>query len=106
MNRRGANGTHNGEVRRLGIRDRRMVNDPYDSQRENEFITSRRISIDIHEKENEVRRKVFSKVLNEGKQKASMRPSNGVIVRKGWRTKFITILRNLKPFAKPEYEVF
>ena len=83
-----------------------MANDLHDSQRENEFITGRCISIDIHEKENEVRRKVYSKVLNEGKQKASMRPGNGVIVRKGWRTKFITILRNLETFAKPEYEVF
>ena len=106
MNRRRANGIYDDEVRRLGIRDRRMANDPHDNQRENEFITGRRISIDIHEKENEVRRKVYSKVLNEGKQKASMRPGNRVIVRKGWRTKFITILRNLGPFAKPEYEVF
>ena len=83
-----------------------MVYDPRDSRRKYKLITNRRIPINIHVRENKVRREVYSKVLNEGKQKASMRLSNGVIVRKGWRTKFITILRNLGPFAKPEYEVF
>ena len=58
-----------------------MANDPRDSQRKNELIMDQHIRIDIYEKENEVRRKVYSKVLNEGKQKASMRLSNGVIVR-------------------------
>ena len=58
-----------------------MANDPRDSRRENELIMGRCISIDIHEKENEVRRKVYSKVLNKGKQKASTRIGNGVIVR-------------------------
>ena len=106
MNRRRANGIYDDEVRRLRIRDRRMANDPRDGRRKDKLITSCRISIDIYKGENEMRGKIYSKVLNEGKQKASMRPSNGVIVRKGWRTKFITILRNLKPFAKPEYEVF
>ena len=60
-----ANGTHDSEVRRLGIRNRRMANDPRDSRRKNELITGRRIPIDIYEKENEVRRKVYSKVLYE-----------------------------------------
>ena len=31
--------THHGEVRRLGIGDRRMANDPHDSRRENKLIT-------------------------------------------------------------------
>ena len=64
-----------------------MANDPHDNQRENEFITGRRISIDIHEKENEVRRKVYSKVLNEGKQKLSTKLCNGVIVRQRMENK-------------------
>ena len=66
-NRYHADGTHDGEMSRLGIRDRRMMNDPRDSQRENELIMGRRISIDIHKRKNEVRGKVYSKVLNEGK---------------------------------------
>ena len=69
-NRCHANGTHDSEVSRLTIRDRKMVNDPRDSRRENKLITDRRIPIDIYKKENEVRKKVYSKVLNEGKQKS------------------------------------
>ena len=106
LNKGRTDGTHDGEVRRLEIRSRKVANNPCDSKRKDKLITGCRILIDIYKKENEMRRKVYSKVLNEGKQKASMRPGNGVIVRKGWRTKFITILRNLGPFAKPEYEVF
>ena len=44
-----------------------MTNDPRDSQRENEFIMGHCISINIHERENEMREKIYSKVLNEGK---------------------------------------
>ena len=66
LNKRHADGTHDGEVRRLGIRNKRMTNDPRDSRRENQLITSHHISIDIYERENEVRRKVYSKVLYEG----------------------------------------
>ena len=62
-NRRRANGTHNGEERRLEIRDRKMTNDPCDSRREDELIIGRRISIDINERDNEMRRKVYSEVL-------------------------------------------
>ena len=58
-----------------------MVNDPCDSRRKDKLITSRRVSIDIDEKENEVRREVYGKILSEGKQKASMRLGNKVIVR-------------------------
>ena len=62
-----ADGTYDGEVRRLGIRDRGVANDPCDSRRKDKLITGRRISINIHERENEMREKVYSKVLNEGK---------------------------------------
>ena len=58
-----------------------MVNDPCDSRRKDKLITSRCVSIDIDEKENEVRREVYGKILSEGKQKASMRLGNKVIVR-------------------------
>ena len=45
------------------------------------------ISIDINERENEVRMKVYGKVLNKGKQKVSTRLGNGVIVRQGMENK-------------------
>ena len=51
---------------RIKDRDRKMFNDLHDSRRENELITGRRISLDINERENEVRRKVYNEVLNEG----------------------------------------
>ena len=62
-----ADGTYDGEVRRFGIRDRGVANDSCDSRRKDKLITGRRISINIHERENEMRGKVYSKVLNEGK---------------------------------------
>ena len=46
-----ADGTYDGEVRRLGIRDRGVANDPRDSRRKDKLITSHRISISIHERE-------------------------------------------------------
>ena len=58
-----------------------MANDPRDKRRKNKFITGRRIPIDIDERENEGRREVFGKVLNEGQQKASTRLSNRILVR-------------------------
>ena len=61
-----ANGTHNGEMRRLKIRNRGVANDPHDSKRKDKLITGRRVSIDIDERENEVRREVYGKILNEG----------------------------------------
>ena len=80
-NRHRTNGTHDDEVRRLGIRSRKIVYDPHDSRRKYKLITNRRIPINIHVRENKVRRKVYSKVINEGKQKASTRLGNGVIVK-------------------------
>ena len=57
-NRHHANGTHNGEMRRLKIRNRGVANDPHDSKRKDKLITGRHISIDINKRENEVRREV------------------------------------------------
>ena len=58
-----------------------MVNDPRDRRRKNKLITGHRIPIDIDERENEGRREVFGKVLNERQQKASTRLSNRIMVR-------------------------
>ena len=46
-----AGGTYDGEVRRLGIRDRGVANDPRDSRRKDKLIMGRHISISIHERE-------------------------------------------------------
>ena len=40
-----------------------MAENPHDSQRENEFITGRRILIDIYKGENEVKGKIYSESL-------------------------------------------
>ena len=48
LNGSGVNGTHECEVGRLGIRDRKVAKEPHDSKRKNKFITSRRILIDIY----------------------------------------------------------
>ena len=66
LNRRRVNGTYDSKEMRIRDRDRKMMNDPRDSRRENELITGCHISIDIDERENEVRRKVYRVVLNEG----------------------------------------
>ena len=66
---------------RLGIGDKGMMNDPRDSRRKDKLITGHRILIDIYKGEYEMREKVYSKVLDEGKKKSSTRLCNGVIVR-------------------------
>jgi len=64
-----------------------MANDPFDNGRKDKLITGRRISIDINERENEVRSKVYREVLNEGKQKPSTRLCNEVLVRQRMQNK-------------------
>ena len=58
-----------------------MMNDTRDSGRKDKLITGHRILINIYKGEYEMREKVYSKVLNEGKKKSSTRLCNGVIVR-------------------------
>jgi len=60
------NGTHHGEVRRLGIGDKCMMKNLCDSKRENKLITGHRILIDIYKGEYEVRGKFYGNPLNEG----------------------------------------
>ena len=59
-------GTHDRKMRRLGIRDRKMVKNPCDSRRKNELITGRRIPIDIYNEEYKVRRKINGKSIKKG----------------------------------------
>ena len=66
---------------RLEIRDREVVNDLRDSRRKDKLITGRCVSINIDERENEVRKEVYGKILNEGKKKARTRLGNRVIAR-------------------------
>ena len=58
-----------------------MAYDPRDSRRKDKLIMGRRILIDIYKGENEMIGKVYREVLNKGKQKASSRLGNGVIMR-------------------------
>ena len=65
-NGRATNGTNNREVSRLRIGDRRMVNDPRDSKKKNEFITGCRILLNIYKGEYEMRGKVNGMPLKKG----------------------------------------
>ena len=62
-NRSCANGTHDSIERRIKKRDGKMVKDLCDSRRKNELIMGRRIPIDIYERKNEMKRKVYGEVL-------------------------------------------
>ena len=53
-------GTHDKEVCRLRIEDKKMAKNPHDSRRENELTTGHYILIDIYKGEYEVRGKVNS----------------------------------------------
>ena len=48
LNGSGVNGTHECEVGRLGIGERKVVKESHDSGRKNELIMSRRVLIDIY----------------------------------------------------------
>ena len=81
LNKRCVDGTYDDEMSILKIGNRGVANDLCHSRRKDKLITGCCISIDIDERENEVRREVYGKILSEGKQKASMRLGNRVIVR-------------------------
>ena len=53
-NRRYADGTNDGEMSILRIRNRGMANDPRDSRRKDKLITGCCVSINIYEREKEV----------------------------------------------------
>ena len=48
LNGSGVNGTHECEVGRLRIGDRKVAKESHDSERKNELIKSRRVLIDIY----------------------------------------------------------
>ena len=62
-NRSYADGNHNGAIRRIKIRDRKMAKDLHDSRRKDELITGRYILININDKGDEMRGEVNSKIL-------------------------------------------
>ena len=66
LNGSGVDGTHECEVGRLRIGDRKVVKESCDSGRKNELITSRRVPKYIYEGEYKVRREVNNETLNEG----------------------------------------
>ena len=62
-NRSCVDGTHNGVIRRIRNRDRKMAKDSCDSRREDELIMGRRIPINIYDRSNEMRGEVNGKIL-------------------------------------------
>ena len=79
-----------------------MANDPRDSRKKDKLITGRCILVDIYKGENEMRGKVYKKVLNEGKQKSSTRLGNRVIVRQGMKNKCHHHIQELQTFCKAQ----
>ena len=66
LNGSGVNSTHEREVGRLRIGDKKMAKESHDSQRKDELITGCRILINIYKGEYKVRREVNREILNEG----------------------------------------
>ena len=66
LNGSGVNGTHEREVGRLGIGDKKVAKELHDSQMKNELITGRRTLIDIYKRKYKMRREINRKILNEG----------------------------------------
>ena len=64
-NRSCTNDTHDRVERRIKNRDRRIGQDPHDSQRKNKLITGRRILIDTYDKDNEMGREVYREVRDD-----------------------------------------
>ena len=59
-----------------------MTQNPRDSERKDELITGRRIQMNIYNRQNEMRGKIYSEMLKKRQQKSSTRLCVGVIVRK------------------------
>ena len=77
-----------------------MAYDPRDRQRKNELITGRRIPIDVYDRKNKVRRKIYSKMLKKGQQKWSTRLCDRVIVRKRVKNKSHNHVKKPRTFCK------
>ena len=65
-----------------------------------ELITSRRVSINIDKRKNEVRREVYGKILNKVKKKVSTRLGNGVIVRQRMKNECHLHVKEPRNFCK------
>ena len=62
-NKRCTNSTYDSEVGRIKNKDRKMAKDLHDNWKKNKLITGRRISIDIYDRDKEMRGKVYGKIL-------------------------------------------
>ena len=58
--------------------------------------------MDVYDRKNKVRRKIYSKMLKKGQQKSSTRLSDKVIVRKRVKNKSHNHVKKPRAFAKPE----
>ena len=87
FNGNGVNGTHHVKVVENGKGNKKMAHDPLDSRREDELLTGHCIPIDIYDRKNEMRGKIYNEMLYQRKQKLSTGLSNKVIIRKGMKKK-------------------
>ena len=56
-----------------------MAQNPHDRGRKDEFITGHRIQMNICDRQNEVRGKIYSEMLKKRQQKSSTRLRDGVV---------------------------
>ena len=82
-----------------------MAQSPCDIGRKDELITGRRIQMNIYDRQNKVRGKIYSEMLKKRQQKSSTSLYDGVIMKKGCKTKVITMFMNLGPLAKGRHGV-
>ena len=101
-NRFSADGTHNGEIRRIRNGDEEMAKVPCDSWRKDELITGHRILIDIDDKCDEVKGKVYREVLKKRQKKASTRLCDRVIVRQWNKSKCHHHIKESRTFCKAQ----
>ena len=99
-NRTGADGTHNGEVRRVRNGDGEVAKDPRDSRRKDELIMSRLILINIEDRSDEVRGKVNRNILRKRQKKASTRLYDRIIVRQWSKSKCHHHVKEPRTFCK------
>ena len=99
-NRTDADGTYNGEIRRIRNGDEEMANVPCDRWRKDEFITGHRILIDIDDKCDEVKGKVYREVLKKRQKKMSTRLCDRIIVRQRSKSKCHHHIKESQTFCK------
>ena len=77
-----------------------MAQNSHDSGRKDELITGCRIQMNIYDRQNEVRGKIYSEMLKKRQQKSSTRLCDGVIMRERMQNKSHHHVHKPRTFSK------